>query len=50
MGSFLIAVYLTFHSYFWELAFDNIMMGDYILNKYCNNTDGLKLAVNHKVE
>ena len=34
-------------SYFWELAFDVIMMGNYILN---SNTDGLKAATNHRVE
>ena len=33
-------------SYFWELAFDDIGMGDCILN---SNADELKAAVNHKL-
>ena len=44
------AVYLVctkpFKSYFWELAFDDIVMGDCILN---SNANKLKAAVNYKL-
>ena len=36
----------TLKSYFWELAFDDIVTGVCILN---NNADELKAAVNHKL-
>ena len=42
-----ICVHYTLHSYFWELAFDDIMTGNCILN---SNADELKAAVNHRVE